>query len=466
MDKALRLVMGYQLDDPRLHECITMICEQVSEITLKISPILEAAKATVAPAVVLIPPDNFRYSFASTVLRLQWDRPNISGILSYEVRMGEDWDTALFILRTQSTSVDLAPFSGLTATFLIKTLNVNADYSLDFASVNVLVVPPSAVNINAQVIDNNVLLQWSVPAASYQIDYYQIKRENVLIGTIRGTFTSVFEMVSGLYEYEVIAFDIAGNVGASAVVELQVAQPPDYVLQEEFTSVLDGTRDKVLLMPGPKLLASVPAETWQNHFTSRFWLDPEDQMTAGYPIYIQPAEINGYYEETIDFGAALQNIIATVRFNTTLINPSETVNILVQMRWSTDDITYTAYTDGASQFIDEMRYLRIKISFTGENDKALVELFNLQVFLTVKRENDGGEEIADEDDATGTEVFFNKDFKDIESVTATVKAPVEPFTVVVDFADVPNPVSFKVYVFDSTGNRSTQVIEWKARGIV
>jgi hypothetical protein len=37
---------------------------------------------------------------------------------------------------------------------------------------------------------------------------------------------------------------------------------------------------------------------------------------------------------------------------------------------------------------------------------------------------------------------------------------------VVDFADIPNPVSFRVLLFDADGNRVTGSVSWIAEGIV
>ena len=112
-----------------------------------------------------------------------------------------------------------------------------------------------------------------------------------------------------------------------------------------------------------------------------------------------------------------------------------------------------------------MRYLKFRLEFTGEDDKSLMEVFNVRISLDVKRENDGGDFVALATDVGGTKIFFNKPFKDVESITATADA-IEPLTVIYDFVDIPDPKFFYVYVLDSTGNRVTYLISWKARGIV
>lgn len=195
------------------------------------------------------------------------------------------------------------------------------------------------------------------------------------------------------------------------------------------------------------------------------WLAPQDQVNAGYPIYIQPAELTGSYEEVIDYGTIINNIIAVITYNTNIVTPLDPVSIVVKMAVSNDNISYSAFTSGASQFFPQFRYLKFRLEFSG-NKKALVEVYNLTIQLNVKRENDGGEVSALSSDVGGTPVTFNKAFLDIESLTATVKSTTEPYIVIIKFTDIPNPTTFYVFAFDTTGNRVSKTVEWKARGIV
>ena len=96
---------------------------------------------------------------------------------------------------------------------------------------------------------------------------------------------------------------------------------------------------------------------------------------------------------------------------------------------------------------------------------GLAELSNLTIRLDVKRENDGGSVSALASDVSGTLVFFNKPFKDIETITVSVKET-QRFFVIYDFVDIPNPTHFSVYVFDASGARASKVVTWAARGII
>jgi hypothetical protein len=195
-------------------------------------------------------------------------------------------------------------------------------------------------------------------------------------------------------------------------------------------------------------------------------LSPQNQVSAGYPIYIQPASLTGEYLETFDFATTYTNVIVTVTWNFTVLTPLALVSTIVEMAISADDITYSAYTAGSSQFFDSFRYLRVKMSFTGADDTALMLIYNLTVNLNVKREVDSGDVAALSTDAGGTEVVFNKAFKDVESITAAVAGTTVPYVVVYDFVDIPDPVHFYVYVFDAAGARVSKTVSWKVRGIV
>lgn len=95
--------------------------------------------------------------------------------------------------------------------------------------------------------------------------------------------------------------------------------------------------------------------------------------------------------------------------------------------------------------------------------EALFELSNLRARLDVKFEMDSGRAEVEGADVAGTPVFFNKDFKDIDSITVSVESNIER-RAVYNFIDIPNPTVFYVFVYDTTGARVDATISWKARG--
>lgn len=97
--------------------------------------------------------------------------------------------------------------------------------------------------------------------------------------------------------------------------------------------------------------------------------------------------------------------------------------------------------------------------------EALYQMYNLQLRLDIKHTVDGGTvSVAAADQATGgTVVFFNKPFRDVDSITVAPKGAIEQ-NAIYDFVDVPDPVSFKILLFSTTGAPASGIVSWKARG--
>jgi hypothetical protein len=142
------------------------------------------------------------------------------------------------------------------------------------------------------------------------------------------------------------------------------------------------------------------------------------------------------------------------------------VTVASLVEFSTNGSTWTAPVPGPSVFSQGFRYARLTFNFTANNKKAIAIFSALNILLDVKRDVDSGEVTAILSDVGGTVVNFSKPFKDIDSITLTPTKQVEPLMAIYDFVDVPNPVSFKVFVFNSIGTRVTATVSWKARGIV
>ena len=450
-----------------LKDILRELNKDINTISTAIAPILAPPTTpVVGGGIGTVPaPTDLQAQVLPLSILLMWSSPDASARL-YEIRRNLilDWNTASFVTRTPSLSVNLAPITAGGYYFLIKTLDSFSNYSPTYDSVPVIIYSPNPPTVNASVVDNNVLLSWDNPMTSFNIDRFRVYKNGTLFGSTRASFSAIFETIAGTYTYEIEAVDIAGNISSRATVTVDVKTPPDFVLEDQRISGLNGTRFQVLRVPQlPSLLACIITETWEEHFLTRAWADIQAQLAAGYPIYIQPTALDGWYEEVIDYGIEIQNVIITITYQNMQITPQ--VNAIVKMAFSTDGIAYTPFVTGASQFAALFRYLKFRLEFTGLTDKALAEYSFVTLTIDVKREIDSGEIIALAGDLNGTQVFFNKLFKDIDSITCTADA-IEPIDVIYAFDDVPNPTYFFVYALDTTGNRVTYLISWKARGIV
>ena len=455
-------------ENPRLYDILKMMAADIKGIIDIVDP-LEATVQRIQSGATAKPagPSLFVYSLAANAVVFTWATED-SNVRFFELRKGTVWSTGEFVLRSSSLSAAVDPLPTGSTYYMLKTLSgtFTPCDDAEIAYLNVEVPELGQPSVSAQVIDNNVLLNWTVPSSSFAIDHYNLYRDSIKFAELSGNFTVRFEAASNTYEYGVEAVDVAGNVGPRGLVEATVRQPPDYVLEDSRSIDLSTVTATNALYENEYIIACVDVtETYQAHFTSESWADPEDQVTAGYERYIQENLLTGDIVDEHDYGSIIENTIVSVNYVKEIFSGTNDVTVTIQMDVSDDGIVWAGYTSGASQFFESFRYLRVKLVFTATDDDSMIRVSNVTVAVSIKREVDSGYALCDSGDSGGTTVNFNKAFKDVDSVTATCD-DVEPIYVVVKFVDIPNPTSFALLAFDSSGQRVTKTVKWKARGIV
>jgi hypothetical protein len=335
-------------------------------------------------------------------------------------------------------------------------------------AVDITVSAPSQPTIAQQVVDNNVLLQWNDCTTTLPVDSYELRRgaawaSATLIGTKSGRFTSVFETAGGTYTYWLAGIDSAGNYGTPGSVSAIVNQPPDYQLKLNQNSTWSGTKNNALLDSGTLLLGLNLTETYQDHFTTRSWNSPQDQITAGYSYWIMPSATSAYYEEIVDYGSVVASSKVTETLTSTVIAGSFSVTPKISVRKLTTD-SWTDYNGVNQVYATDFRYIKFRYDFSSAGGDDLMRLTELNYRLDSKLRNDFGTGTANSADSGGTTVNFNVAFVDVEAISVTPSGTT-PRIAIYDFVDAPNPVSFKVLLFDTSGNRVSGAFSWSARGV-
>lgn len=348
----------------------------------------------------------------------------------------------------------------------------------------VLSVPSEVRNLRVRVIDNNVLIYWDPPEiGSLNIKQYRVRKGDVFASSQdvgyngNSTFAAIFEQVGGVFKYWLVPSDMADNEGPETYVQATVSQPPDYVFKLDVDSKFTGTRTRCLreVLPDGDTHLIMPAdvtETWDQHFSTRSWANPDAQIAAGYPIYIQPVPTSGVirYEEIIDYGVELaQTVTATTTLATIAISGTVTLTVEISKRRLTTD-PWTAVGTGLNVLIpasvgDAFRYVRLRVNGVPADNKSVVKIDSMNFKLGLKKRKDSGEGVIT-NAAAGVTVPFNIVPGFVDCSTPIVQpSGTAPRLAIVDFTDVPNPVSFKVYLVDLAGTFQTGSFSWSVDGV-
>jgi hypothetical protein len=406
---------------------------------------------------------------------LTWTAPTSTfAIDRYEVRYGSSFAAGTPVAQLSAQLLRRRADYGGSRTWWVAAVDIAGNVGTPGRVDAAISAPATPQQPTAEVIDNNVLLRWQPGTAtpsSLPVSHYIVRKGATWASgdpnadlTVSGTFAAIFEQVSGLYTYHVAAVDTAGTVGTPRAVSAQVAQPPDYVLrtQVDVDLAASGVRTNALAVDSGLLLPVDLTETWQSHFTARSWATPQQQIDAGYPIYLQPTPSSASYQYEYDYGATLSGTMATVSWVETAISGSATLTCQIDYRASTSD-PWTSGPSGARQvMLTNARYVRVTLSISSAPAGTLIRVDALTLKLSSKLRTDSGSGTVT-DANNGVWVSFGIPFVDADT---PVVQPVgtTPLIPVVDFTDTPNPTGFRVYLYTLAGAKTTGSFSWTARG--
>lgn len=323
--------------------------------------------------------------------------------------------------------------------FTVKSVDLLGNVSSGYIATITKLAPASPTNFRAQVVDNTVMLYWGQPSVTtLPISHYMMRRgaswagADVDYGRKDGLFTTVNETAGGTYTYWIASVDTDGNLSTPVNVSAVVSQPPDFVFFGQFTSTFSGTKSSALLENNSLVLPVNTTETYAAHFTSHSWAGPSDQVTAGYPIFIQPSNSPGYYEEQFDFGTVLASSRVSIGYTATTVAGSPVMACTIST--SADGSTWLTNTGTTQIFATSFRYVKVRLTATDSAGTGIFTVSNLNVTLDAKLKNDAGMTTCASTDASGTVANFNVQFVDVTSITVTPSSTT-PVTAVYDFLD-------------------------------
>jgi len=406
------------------------------------SILYEVPSASNIPAVPL---STFGNSLTDASLILSWDNPETTfGLSGYQVSYDD------IVVNTSSNTITITPLPlnwiG-TKVFTVKTLDLLGPQNIS-SGVSVIVnkeKPGKILLARADVIDNTVMLYWTLPErTSLPLSHVLVKKGDVwetaeIIGEKSGTFTTIFERQAGTYTYQISVVDTDMQESIPYTLAVTVSQPPDFIFNGDFTSQFLGTAVNAKVEERTVTMPVDLTTSYQNHFNSKGWAGPLDQIDAFYPIYAQPSLSSGYYEEVIDFGSIFGSSQVTITTAGVVVAGSPRVGLV--MSYSSDGIAYSVPGTDKISFITNFRYIKIKVSVSqSSSDKAIYALNYLNVRLDSKIKDDAGNTVCS-GIGPGALVNFSREFVDVTSITVTPKGTI-PLISVADHKDIVIPSTY------------------------
>jgi len=151
-------------------------------------------------------------------LLLSWTRQAYLEIANYEIREGDDWNTAELIGIVNATSYRLGVALAGTYNYLIKAIDTSGNYSTVASEADITIAVPSTPEPSAEAVGEWAVVTWDDCKTSLPINYYKVntaQRSNALRYTERINWV-------GKKDYSIVAIDIAGNESAAGTTSLTV----------------------------------------------------------------------------------------------------------------------------------------------------------------------------------------------------------------------------------------------------
>jgi predicted phage tail protein len=406
-------------------------------------------------------------SIVNTDYLLEWSIPySVFQIDYFIIKRGISLPSSIEIARPKTNTFNrIVDYIG-SMNYYVAAVDITGNIG-SFANINHTILAPKQSSLSNQVIDNNVLIYWTDAKTTLPISTYEIRKGTVyssaeIVGTKSGRFTSLAEIIGGSFVYWVTAIDTAGNYGTPAYISTIVSQPRDYTVVTSYISTFSGTKVNTVIDNSSLMLPVNTTETFAQHFTARGWSTPNDQINAGYPIFIEPTLNTGYYEEEFDLGGIVTNARVTFSLTSEVIVGTPVLDTVVSIKYNAGD-AWIDYPGVLTVYGSAYRYVKIKATVNGSTSKDLLKISSIRLNVDIRVISDSGSVVCNASDVGGTTVLFNIPFVDISSI---VVSPIgtTPITAIYDFTDIPNPTSFKVLLFNSAGTRVSGTASWSVRG--
>lgn len=397
---------------------------------------------------------------------LKWDEASDIDYAATELRVGASWATGLIITRKAARTHLWGWQVAGALTVWAKHIDSSGNESAAAAALVVTVQPPGTPSLQAVVIANNVLLNWSDARTTQPIKQYRFRVGTTFagasdLGSAGGDsrFETYFFSTPGAKRIWIQAEDIAGNLGTPTSVDVNVTNALGFKLRADFASTFAGTKTNALVQPDGSLLALVnTTESWGTHFSSRGWTTSADKIAAGFPIHAQPGTASASYQEVFDLGSTFTAATTlSCTFGLDWLAGGGTVAVQIDVSNTSATGPWTALAPGATVTTGvAFRWIRVTLTVTsdgGTND--LARLAGLSLRASQQKITESGTVSCVSTDAGGTTYTFTETFSGVASIQATPIGTSDRRAAVDFNYSTSNPTTCKVLLYDSAGARVT-----------
>lgn len=261
--------------------------------------------------------------------------------------------------------------------FMVQTVDRNGHESSGVTYSVTKLAPNPPVNFGGFAVHNTASFGWQAPAiTTLPISHYLLKKgatyaTAVLLGRVDNTFSDYSDLAAGTDIYWLVSVDNDRRESAPVSYQLTVFLPRDYQLVANWTSDFSGTLVNALVEAGALVLPVNTTETIDQHFTNNGWASPQDQINAGFPIFIQPGAVSGSYKEVRDYGTTLASmgVRVLVQLETVvgIVAYTVTIRVAQDAGFTVGVQTFTGLVALASNF----RYVEVTVTVTATNNQGI-----------------------------------------------------------------------------------------------
>lgn len=163
--------------------------------------------------------------------QISWNANTDIDLQEYEVRKGTSWDIGIVIQKgSTSTSFTDTEIASGNFTYWCKAKDTAGSYSATAATITIPANIPTAPVLSYILNSTDYRISWVAPDSAYGIDRYEIKTGTSWeTGTLVGsTKSSIFQNPvtwGGTTIFHIAAIDVAGNIGLSGPVSINIPIP-------------------------------------------------------------------------------------------------------------------------------------------------------------------------------------------------------------------------------------------------